>query len=179
MADDSVLQVGDLIVTPTVTQVQLAQAYIRMEEEGTLATVFYQKLPTLAEFMAEFLTAGRRVTLGCFRQQELCGLGWVFQPVTMDKYVKCETGMVFFRRQSNPRDNLSFGKMMLQVFFERYPVDVIFGVTPDPNKLALRYARKLGFSLHGPIPDYCSFGGELVDGWISHMSKEGWAAQNR
>lgn len=153
---------------------------MRMVEEDTISTVFYQAVPRISAFLADFLTAGRRVTLGCFREREgqspeLCGLGWVFESVTMDKYVKCETGMVFFKRQSDPRDNLKFGQMMLRMFFERYPVDVIFGVTPAPNKLALRYAKKLGFGLTEPVPYYCSYHGELVPGVISYMSKEDWA----
>lgn len=185
MAEENVLKFGKLIVTHVVTDYYLAIAYMKMLEDGTLDTVFFQSRPSISEFMAEFLTAGRRITLGCFREiegtdvPELCGIGWVFGAVSMDKFIRAETGMCFFKRQSNKKDNLTFGQMMLRVFFTSHKIDAIFGTTPDPNKLALRYAQKLGMDLIGPVPDYCSWKGELVSGWISHISREQWLERNR
>ncbi len=181
---DEVVRDGPLIVTPVVNDYILCKAYIRMVEEGTLEAVFYQAVPTISEFLAEYLTAGKRVTLGCFREMkdgsgELCGLGWVCGSERMGCYTKAETGTVFFHRQSDKRQNLRFGQLMLQSFFTRHNIDVLFGFTPERNKLALRYAQKLGFSIHGPIPDYCSWKGELAPGWISHLSKAEWLERQR
>lgn len=176
---DTVLRLGDLVVTPVVTDVLLAKAYIKMLEDETLDVVFHQKRPTMQEYLAEYLTQGRRITLGCFREiegrePEFCGLGWAFGTTQMGTFLKCELGEVFFKRQSRRTDNLTFGRMMLSMFFEHYKIDAVFGVTPEPNRLAVRYAQKMGFSLHGPVPQYCSYRGELCAGWISHMSREQW-----
>lgn len=179
---ESVLRRGDLIVSPVTTEYHLSLAYIRMVEEGTLSTVFHQGVPTMRAFLEEYMTAGRRVTLSCFREEggrmEFCGLGWVYGAVTMDRFKKAETGVVFFRRQSRKTDNLEFGKMMFEVFFTRYEIDAIFGTTPEPNILALRYAQKLGMDLVGPIPNFCTWNGNLADGWISHMSRTQWLERN-
>lgn len=180
MSNCNILRHNNLIVTPAVTEIHLAQAYIRMQEEDTLSTVFYQGVPTLQDFLAEYLTHGRRITLGCFRaiegesKLEFCGLGWVFGAVTMDKYSRAETGMVFFKRQSSRLDNLTFGHMMLSSFFNNYKIDAIFGTTPEPNRLALRYAQKLGMQLIGPVPNYATWHGEMTAGWISHISRSQW-----
>ncbi len=73
----------------------------------------------------------------------------------------------------------AFGKMMLDLFFTDYDIDAILGTTPDGNKLALRYAQRVGMSLHGPIPNYATWKGELTDGWISHISKIQWAERRK
>lgn len=181
--DGGIVRSGNLVVTPRVTDSLLAQAYLTYEKEGTLPVIFYLKIPTIKAFIDAHMEVGPRVTLGCFRIDEgsntptFTGLGWVSDSVRIGKYCKAEIGIGMFR--SAGKDNLAFGKMMLQCFFQQYPIDVLFGCTPDENKLALRYAQKLGFSLHGPIPQYCSWGDKLSDAWISHMSKEEWIERNR
>ncbi len=67
--------------------------------------------------------------------------------------------------------------MMFDVFFVKYEIDALFGTTPDENKLALRYAQRVGMSLHGPIPDFCTWQGKLTAGWISHIGRENWLAR--
>lgn len=167
-------------MTPVVTDILLAKAYLRMLEDDTLDVVFYQSRPSLVDFMTEYLTAGRRITLGCFRETgtdtepEFCGLGWAFGAVQMSGFTKAECGMVFFKGQSSRRDNVTFGRLMLEVFFSKHKIDVIFGTTPEANQLAIRYAQRLGFSLHGPLPNYVTWKGQLAPGWISHMSKDQW-----
>lgn len=177
--DASIIQCGDLVVTPVTTEYHLAQAYLRMLEEGTLSTVFYESAPTLRDYLNDYMTAGRRVTLSCFRlvsgkQPELCGLGWAFNAVRMGDKFKAEVGMWFARRQTRQSENLKFGQMMLECFFTQHNIDVIFGFTPEANKLALRYSQKLGFDLIGPVPDMCSWNGALAPGWISHLAKSQW-----
>jgi hypothetical protein len=105
-------------------------------------------------------------------------MGWVMNAIQMNGYQKAETGMVFFRKNVGG-DAVKFGRMMLESFFSQYEVDYLFGVTPAQNKLALRYASKLGFSLHGPIPNFATWGGVPADAWISHMSAADWARMRR
>jgi RimJ/RimL family protein N-acetyltransferase len=182
--DDAILRCGSLVVTTAVTEVQLAQAYIRMLEEGTLSTVFYQASPTLRDFLTEYLSQGRRICFGCFRDIksqpiEFCGLAWVFNAVKMDGFTKAEVGIVLFKRQSVKTDNLKFGQMILRMFFEKHAIDAVYGCTPEGNKLALRYAQKLGFGLTTPIPGYSTWQGQLCAGVISYMLKSDWLERNR
>lgn len=180
---DGILRSGNLVVTSCVTDSLLAQAYLNYQKEGTLPVIFYMKIPTIKEFIDAHMENGSRITLGCFRVDEetkaveFAGLGWVSDSVRMNGFTKAEIGIGMLRCAG--RDNLAFGKMMLESFFSGHAIDVLFGCTPENNKLALRYADKLGFSLHGPIPQYCSWQGQLTAGWISHMSKEEWMERNR
>ncbi len=175
--DPKILRHNELLVTSALTDRLLAQAYFRYEEEGLLPVIFYQGVPTLKQFLDEHLEPGRRIAIGCFREMpdgpaEFCGLGWVFGAAKMGDFLKAECGMAFFKRQSNKKDNLLFGRLMLRLFFDCYGIHVIFGTTPEPNKLALRYSQKLGFDLIGPVPDLATWNGELCPAWVSHMSRE-------
>ena len=179
MDDSSIIRYEDLFVTPIVTDETLAKAYFMMKSDGSFDKVFYQGNTSLTQFLTEFLTVGRRITLGAFRdvagkEPELCGLGWVLAPVSMDGWQRTETGMWFSQEQSRKTDNVRFGRMMLHSFFTRYTIDVIFGCTPSQNRAALIYARKLGFFMNGPIMGMCSWDGKLSSGWISTMTQEHW-----
>ena len=179
MDESTIIRSGDLFVTPVVSDETLAKAYFQMKEEGTLERVFYQGIPTLRQFLIEFLTEGRRVTLGCFRdvgkpEPEYCGMGWVLASVSMDGWTRSETGMCFSRNQSRQTDNLKFGQLMMESFFRRYDIDVLFGCTPSANRAALKYARALGMTLNGPIPGLCCWRGEISSGWISTMLRSEW-----
>lgn len=182
-SDGGILRRGNLVVTPCVTDDLLAVSYLNYKNEGTLPVIFYQQIPTLKDFIDAHLEVGKRIVLGCFRvddatgKVEFCGLGWISDAVRMNEYCKAETGIGMFRCAG--RDNLAFGKMMLESFFQQHNIDVIFGTTPEKNRLALRYAQKLGFDLSSPIEDFCTWEGELVAGIISHLSKKQWQERNR
>ena len=161
----------------------LAQAYLTYRKENTLPVIFFQAIPTLKDFVDAHLEVGSRIVLGCFRVNdetkavEFCGLGWISDSVRMGGHCKAETGIGMFRCAGI--DSLEFGKMMLDCFFSKYDIDVIFGVTPEANRLALRYAQKLHFDLSSPIEDYVTWNGQLAPGIISHMSKKQWQERNR
>lgn len=182
-ANGGILRRGNLVITPCVTDSLLAQAYLTYQKEKTLPIIFYQSEPAIRDFIAAHLEVGKRIVLGCFRVDdktqhiEFCGLGWVDNPVRMGGFTKAETGIGMFRCAG--RDNVEFGKLMLESFFTQHNIDVLFGCTPEPNRLALRYAQKLHFDLSSPIEDYCTWQGKLCAGVISHMSKAQWQSRNR
>lgn len=178
-AEQSVLCVGDLVVTPCLPVNLLARAFANMEDEGTLGTVFFERVPTVQEFLNAFMEPGKYIVLGCFRQlqtrpAEFCGLGWAMNATDMNGFIKAECGMAFFRRQTRRTDNVQFGKMMLEMFFTTHNIDAIFGTTPEQNKLAVRYAQRLGMTLHGPVPDFATWDNKPTAAWLSHISKRDW-----
>lgn len=182
------LRYGAHVIDPHLDDITLAVAYMRLFEEDLLKVVWYQGVPTLKDFLATH-TDGRTV-LGCFYHEEdappnsavLCGLGWVGHKSVMHGYSKAETGMVFFHKNIPDKAKKSrelFGKLMLKYFFDHNDIDCLFGTTPEPNRLALKYAQKLGFSLHGPIPDFVTWQGQPTAAWVSHLSKAEWLERGR
>jgi hypothetical protein len=176
------LSYQDLRIIQLTDESLLAKAYLAMDRDGTLGTVFYQGKPTVSSFIKGCLDPGT-VTLGAFRLvddiAEFCGIGWVMNATRMNGLIKAECGTCYFKKQSNRKNNVVFGRLMLQAFFENFDIDVIFGTTPEPNRLAIAYAQKLGFSMHGPIPDFATWNGELAPAWISHMNKTEWLERNK
>lgn len=182
MSQDTIIRRGDMFVTAQVHEVHLAQAYMQMFKEGTLGVVFHQHIPTLREFLNEFLAVGNRIVCGCFRdipggKPLLCGLAWAFGTTGMGEFKRCEVGEWFSKeamRKSERNGSLQFSQMALSIFFDISKIDVVFGVTPTPNRLAVKFARAMGFDLIGPIPDYCVWNGKLCAAWISHLSRAQW-----
>jgi|SRR5579872_207376 len=160
---------GTLIVTPGLTADWLARAYFQMRAEGILPVVFFNEEPDIASFLRWF-TRPEAVVCGCFRDSVLRGLGWVSAQEKMGNYRKAEVGMAFFRNRGP--DALAFARMMLTLVFERYPIDFMYGTTPASNKLAIRFARKLGFTITGPLPNYCLWKDLPCGAYISSLSRD-------
>lgn len=160
-------------------EIMLADAAVRWTKEGTLDTIFYAGIESI-EWMIHYFLQPENTTLACIRgANEFCGLGWVMNRKRVGNYSRAECGMGFFRHQSDKTQNLEFGQMMLDWVFQRLDVDVLYGTTPEHNKLALRFSKKLGFNLHGPIPGFGEWRGELCSAWISSMKKEDWLVRSR
>lgn len=51
-------------------------------------------------------------------------------------------------------------------------VKTLIGLTPTPNRLAIRFAKKSGFKTVMEIPDSCTWRGESVPGLFSYLSVE-------
>ncbi len=77
----------------------------------------------------------------------------------------------FFREFWHPAITESFGRLFLSHGFGMLSYDVIYGITPASNKLAVRFCRKLGFTYHPEIPNFCSRRGELTDAMICTMNR--------
>ena len=180
--------VGDseLFVSPYPPDKLLAQAYIRMEDEGLLDTLFHERVPTLSEFLLRFCVE-RQAILACSIKengvQRLAGFGWFNQSQRIGHLdlVRCEAGIIFFKDCRKLRITTTFGHLMTAWAFSNIKpkgltLDVIFGTTPQPNRAACMYFRRLGWKSIGPLPNYTTYPG--FDGpvavYISFMTRSGW-----
>jgi RimJ/RimL family protein N-acetyltransferase len=170
----------NLIVAPSPPEALLGEIYLRLAKEDLLGQVFYEGIPSLAWFLERFQKPDTDV-LACFRRDGenalLSGLGWINNvKQSNDGYRRAEVGIAFFRHQLR---SIEFGKMMLAWFFENREVDFLYGCTPEPNRPAWRYAKALGFTLHGPIPNFTSWKGEACGVMISALSRKDWNLSTR
>lgn len=164
----------------------LAKAYLQYSVEKMLPIIFHERVYSLTEFLTWGLSDGV-VMLAAFRQYgpeesdyEFCGLSWVNRARDMGAgKKKSEIAMGFFRAQQVKNLNLRFGRLMLRWVFDNLDIDVLFGTTPVQNHAALRYSKQIGFSLHGPIPSYTTWKGELTSVWVSMMSREQFLENGR
>jgi RimJ/RimL family protein N-acetyltransferase len=175
---------GDLVVGPVTPQNDhlLGYAYLRFKEDGLLPVIYYEAEsggPTLRWFIDHHLQAG--TTLGAFivepsGKHRLVGLGWINYQMQFarGKHKKADVGMGFFRGTS-PSHSKLLTQMMIDWTFNEIGLDQAVGITPSPNRMAVRFLKGLGFELFGPIPNDVGWHGEMVSAYVSVMTRERWA----
>lgn len=165
-----------LVVRPLIEEDLLAYLYLRLQQDGGLKHFCHENVPTVTEFIR--LHAGTKA-LGCFEESTsggvpaLVGMGFA-DPIQLVRtktgvLSKAETGMAFIR---GTKRTIDFGLMMLKWAFEELDLDVAYGTTPAPNKLALRFREKLGFRTVGEAPLYTVYDGEPCSVIISAVTRE-------
>jgi hypothetical protein len=151
----------------------IASLYLNLKAQGRMDDIFYSAPYDINTFMA--WAKGVSIFYGVFKDNVVVGCGWVDVPVVMEcesgRYRKAEIGFGFCN-QCSVFQALQAGREMIEMTFDLYQIDYLFGTTPSPNKAALAYAKRLGFQLFGPIPNSCSFRGKLESTYISHISKD-------
>ncbi len=185
--ETGLLRAGDLAVSTSLTEDLIATAYLRLKAEGLLPLIYYEGIPLLSEHLRR-MAAPETICLGFFADRakakrkaggvEFCGMAWVLQRELMGNgMTKAEVGFAFMRHTAHPEEKVALGKMMTQAFFDAYNVDILIGTQPVENKLALKFAERLGFTLSGPIKNYISWEGALSDVYVSSLTKADWRAR--
>lgn len=81
---------------------------------------------------------------------------------------------VFFKEYWNRHDSLDLGWAVLNHWFGKLDADNITGVTPEPNRAAIMFAKRLGFVEAARIPDFTVFGPMPCAGVFTYMTRQMW-----
>jgi RimJ/RimL family protein N-acetyltransferase len=159
----------------------MAVAYLRMEQDGLLETVFFQHIPTLKEFIG-WLEARDNRFLGCFvrndaNQAVLAGLAWLWNIRGAPGGRKADCGFVVFREFMHHRLPLRLIEKTLEYSFEVENLDVVYGLTLADNRPVLIFGRRLGFTFLPPLPKFASKQGVPCDAVMSFLTREDWRVQ--
>lgn len=157
----------------------LADLYRRFKEDGSLESIFWMGVPSLTEFLQRFHprnAALLRIRERHSRQWVNIGLGWIngARNTKADGSMKTiEVGLGVCCKFRSLDTTLSLGHKVLDIAFGIDPsIVAAIGLTPDPNKRAVVYARLLGMDIVGTIRDYASWYGKRCGAVISHISRE-------
>jgi RimJ/RimL family protein N-acetyltransferase len=163
----------------------VAVSYLQMKVEGILGQVYYQSIPPLMEYMNWHLNP-RNVWLACMAcrtcdnaQPELAGMGWINQITDTGLIRRGDVGMMFFRKFQQRSITREFTEQLIDYAFDVARLDVIHGMTPEPNRAALAFSRRMGFMQYGPIPLMCHYAGVPCAGVMSVMTKQDWNRRRR
>jgi RimJ/RimL family protein N-acetyltransferase len=175
---------GNLLLMPYVPRVgnvpeeTLVILYKRLKDEGLWDIVFHEdsKL-TLTGFMNFFGSGQALLQVLCITNDkgyiEPVGMAWVAEIVLCgDILTKGIGSFLFFKDFQKPMYTDQFSEMILDYWFDYLNIDVIFGVTPEPNRAALIYVKRAGFKEVGRIPNYTTFDKQVVTGVITSMTKQ-------
>lgn len=145
-----------------------------------LSWVWYGESVSLLFFLKWF-TRPETSTLGCYRTPDNgatwipAGLVWINRSEPIGHYKRAEVGMAFNREL--PTDMLLiFGQLALEWGFRERCLDVIAGTTPAKNMAAVRFGKRLGFRVAGPVGGLVVWRGNLDDGYFQSLTADEWAA---
>jgi RimJ/RimL family protein N-acetyltransferase len=159
----------------------LIDLHARLHDEGLWPIVFHEDTGiSLLQFM-NFFSDGK-----CLLQilatmddndhlVDIAGMAWIADVCTCAGILTRGVGsFAYFKGYQTPAFSSQFGEMILDYWFNQLKLDTIVGVTPEPNRAALVYVKRLGFKEFGSLPKYTTYEGKVADGVVTSMSKEDW-----
>lgn len=182
-----------LVCTPNFTDGDIAMMYLIMERLNLLDKLYWFGVPSIREFLNFH---EKHPTCVCVvkgaESTDYVGLGWVNGETSLGKrfsgeeMTRAEVGIcIWGGRDSAGRPNkrshsFDFGKMLIDYAFEQACPNAqsVIGLTMGFNTTAIRYARWLGLNITGPIPGMCAWNSDVVDGYISSVTREQWEKRN-
>ena len=175
---------GNLMLLPYVPGIgaldeqTLIDLYNRLKSEGLWDIVFHEDAGvSLLKFMS-FFSDGKSLLqvlalVDGDRIVDIVGMSWLADITNCGGILTRGVGsFMFFKDYQKPSYSDQFADMILEYWFEQLGMDVVLGVTPEPNRAALFYIKRTGFKEVGRLPKYTTYAGEVVTGVLTSMTKE-------
>lgn len=183
--DDYRYKRGHLLLTAyspkvgTMKEDILIVIYNRLKEQGLWGTVFHESPGmSMLEFMNFFSYGNCLLQILCVTDSagtivDIAGIAWLADLVVCQNILTRAVGsFVFFKEYQKPIYTDQFSEIILDFWFTEMKVDVIVGVTPEPNRAALLFVKRAGFKEVGRLPGYTTLDGKIVTGVVTSMSKQ-------
>jgi hypothetical protein len=157
----------------TVTDDELLSIYNQLKEEKLLDKIFYHTPMDENDFVLYLKTFDNRFFFTIV-DNEVIGFSW------LNKF-ECNTArvhQVFFKSGwgDKAEDAAKFGLnyfLHLKDLEGKYILDTLVGITPKPNRLAVKFAEKVGMNIVGEIPNICYLykHNKTVPGVLSYITR--------
>jgi RimJ/RimL family protein N-acetyltransferase len=180
---------GNLLLAPydattgLVREEALISLYKRLKAEELWDIVFHEDSGlTLLKFMNFFSTGNALLQVLTLVDDngiivDAVGMSWVADIIVCGNILTKGVGsFLFFKDYQKPMYTDQFSEMILEYWFDVLGLNLVVGVTPEPNRAALIYVKRAGFKEAGRIPGYTTFKGEVVTGVITSMTKQDYRA---
>ena len=181
-------QKGNLLLVPysaaarNLPEDELVQLYVKLKNEGLWDIVFHEATDfTLLKFMNFFSSGAGLMQILVVTDgkgfYDSAGMAWIGDLALCSGKLTRGTGsFVFFKDFQRPHYTDEFCDLLLSYWFEELGLDIILGVTPEPNRPALLYIKRSGFKELARIPNYTTYAGEVVSGVVTSMTKAEYKA---
>lgn len=77
-----------------------------------------------------------------------------------------------FKKYQSPAQSNIMADMVLDYWFNFLGMDIVVGMTPAANVLAVRFIKRIGFIEMCRIPSYSSLMGEITDCVVTYIDKD-------
>ena len=146
--------------------------YRKIVRQDLAKDLFHDRPDTTEEEFVEFLEKETLTSIFMDLNGHVAGLAWIDRIEPTEKVKRGCASVVVFREYWKPRVSTEFGRIFLGQAFNILDFDLIYGVTPEPNRLSRNYIARLGFQHVATVPGFCSYHGERVNARISILTKE-------
>lgn len=100
------------------------------------------------------------------------GFAWLKNVEEAETVKKGLGAFAFFKEYWHPDVSKVFGQICLSHWFNVLEFDLVYGITPVPNRPARRYCQRLGFEYSARIPGFVSYKGKTVDAMVATMTRD-------
>lgn len=148
---------------------QIKDLYHQVWEEGLGEVVFSDGSVQNEDHWLDLMKYGPCKLHLCFYGEDVASVVWLNRIETTHCYVH----FLFFKKFRGNPIIYEIGKKFFELVFS-YGFEVVMGLLPSSNKVARRYARKLGFEELGEVPGILWDQREqtAVPGTFVHLTKE-------
>jgi len=164
----------------------LSHLYYETQSAGRLSLVFCGDVPTHDEFIRMFAPDKKVLQVLCEvdEKKDLKPVGycWVEMPKGVDNERAALCGFAFFKPS---RQVFNLGMLGIAYWMTGLKINVIHGVMLAENKMAIKYAEKLGFVPTAIVPKFHFHNGKLVSALVATLDIidflpvfRAWAAKN-
>ena len=161
--------------SPNFSDILLAQLFRRIVREDTLDKIFYDgSIRNTNDFIQFFRNSEHEIYFVEYKGKEV-GFFWL----NSFKHKSAFINYCFYKEFWGDKA-LKISRLTIEFIFQRkdqhdeHLVDVLLGLTPASNKLAIKFLLKNGMTTIGKIPGllYDASTGAIVDGILSYKQRQ-------
>lgn len=154
----------------------LAGIFHKLVDQGIDKEFLHNGGMTESEFV-EFADKVALTSIFLDMSGSCAGFAWLTNVEETDTLKKGLGAFAFFREYWKPELTEAFGNICLGQWFNVLEYDLVYGVTPVPNRPARHYCKRIGFEYSARIPGFVSYHGKTVDAMVATMTRQQFNAK--
>ena len=107
--------------------------------------------------------------------RDMAGMAWLSGLETYANGQRAVASFCAFNDYQNPSQTDAMAAFVLDYWFNCLNLDIIVGMTPAANVIAVRFIKRIGFQETCRIPNYSALFGKKTDCVVTYMDKDQYA----
>lgn len=149
----------------------LRTIYRKLVAQGIIQDLCHDRIHTTEEEFVQYVDKDVLAHIFLDLNGQIVGLAWLDKVDETDTLRKGCASVAFFREYWDPRISLVFGQMFLGQVFNILDFDLVYGVTPEPNRLSRLFCTRLGMTYSAVLRNFVSYRGKTVNGLYCSITK--------
>jgi hypothetical protein len=166
----SKFQVYPVVITPTFSNTPdavLANIWYDLFAEDKTDILFYDGMIKTVDQWLAFIKAPWNFPVICHDSDHIVAIAWLNN--LDNAAARCHFAFIDDFQRDAGKAIINYWSGLKTVDEKAEPIfKVLYGITPETNKLAVRVIKIMGFTIIGTIPYFCKANDELVGGILSY-----------